>query len=213
MEFSRTSAPISLAAKLTVLTVPEMREHIRISHDYEDRLLEGFIDAAYDLLAGPQGWLGHCCLLPESFVAYTDSFTTPVELPMRPVMSGGLQAVDTVDADGVYATTDSTRYRLVVGEPFSSLKGYMGEPLRGVTRNGLTGFDPLAYRVNFVAGFGPNRDDIPAGIRQAMKLLVGHMYQNREQTFADVRISTVNREIEFGMRALAGRYRIEPDHS
>lgn len=214
MEFRRTSAPITTAAKLQILTLAEIKEHIRVAHDFEDRLIEGFIETAYDYLAGPEGWLGHCCLLPESFECFTTSFRNDFELPMRPFMSGGLQAVEVIDNTGAYAPVDDpTRYRLVEGSPFASLTSYMGIVLPEVQRDGLTGYDPLGYRVSFIAGFGPTRDDIPAGIRQAMKLMVGHMYQNREQTFADIRISVVSREIEFGLRALAGRYRIEPDHS
>lgn len=215
MEFRRTSAPITRAAKLDVLPILEVKEHIRIAHDFEDRMLEGFVATAYDFLAGPEGWLGNCCLLPESFVVYSSNLSSQIELPMRPVQSGGVQTVEVIDDSGVYAAADPTRYRAIQGEyePFASLTTYLGQPLREVTRAGLTGYDPLAYRINFVAGFGSTQDAIPEPIRQAMKMLVGHFYQNREQTFADVRISTVSREVEFGLRALAGRYRVEPDHS
>lgn len=217
MEFRRTSAPITRAAKLGVLPLIEVKEHIRIAHDLEDRVLESFIASAYDYLSGPVGWLGYCCLLPESFECFAQSFWDDIELPMRPLMSGGLQAVNVIDDTGAYVPLDdNTRYRLFSPPdeaPFSKLTSYMGQTLPTIRRTGLTGVDPLAYRIQFVAGFGPTQDDIPEPIRQAMKLLVGHMYQNREQTFADVRISTVSREIEFGLRALAGRYRIEPDHS
>ena len=216
MDFRRTSAPVTRAAKLDVLPVLDVKEHIRIAHDFEDRMIEGFIASAYDYLAGPDGWLGHCCLLPESYVCYASDLTADFELPMRPLMPGGIQAVEVVGDDGTYTAVDGTRYRLSEGNgyaAFDTLKPYMGDALLQVRRQGLNMADPLAYKIQFVAGYGPAQDDIPEPIRQAMKLLVGHMYQNREQTFADVRISTVNREIEFGLRALAGRYRIEPDHS
>jgi uncharacterized phiE125 gp8 family phage protein len=34
--------------------------------------------------------------------------------------------------------------------------------------------------VTYVAGYGPAGDDVPAAIRHAMLLLIGHWYEHRE---------------------------------
>lgn len=35
-------------------------------------------------------------------------------------------------------------------------------------------------RVRYVAGYGDDPNEVPAAIRQAIMMLVGHMYENRE---------------------------------
>ena len=79
-ELTRISAPLTMAQKVAVVPVPEMRRHARISQLDDDRLLAEDIEAAYDFLAGEDGWLGRCCLLDETFAAYV-KWTQPKRLP------------------------------------------------------------------------------------------------------------------------------------
>ena len=42
-----------------------------------------------------------------------------------------------------------------------------------------------AYEITYVAGYGSSRDDVPTPIKQAIKLLVAHLYENREAVTKD----------------------------
>lgn len=54
-----------------------------------------------------------------------------------------------------------------------------------------------AIKVNYTAGYGA-AEDVPETIKQAMLLLIGHWYENRENST----VGAVNRSIEFGVTAL-----------
>lgn len=211
MEFRRTSAPLTIAQKLEIVSVADLREHNRIFNNYEDGLLEGYLEAAYDFLAGEDGWLGKCCLVPETFEAYFPTLRLSWELPMRPVAD--LATFQVMDASGAYSAGDATRYRLALTNPFRLLQSAGGPPYPTVIRTGTSTPDPWAYKVTFTAGFGTTSESVPSGIRHAILMLAGHLYQNREATFSDTRITSVSREVQFGLRNLAGLHRIEPDHS
>lgn len=212
MEFRRTSTPITISQKLDIVTVADLRTQNRIMNTYEDEALETYIEAAYDFMAGPEGWLGRCCLVPETFEAFFPSLRQDQELPMRPLVGDLITTFDVVDENGAYAAGDVTRYRLAYTEPFRTIQASNG-PAYPTVRLASGGLESRAYRITFTAGFGAYSEDVPSGIRHAMIMLASHLYQNREATFSDTRITSVSRKVEFGLDALAGRYRVEPDHS
>lgn len=55
--------------------------------------------------------------------------------------------------------------------------------------------DAKAVQINFTAGYGV---DVPKRIRQAVRWLVGHVYENREATSAGVKVE----ELPFGVRSI-----------
>lgn len=61
--------------------------------------------------------------------------------------------------------------------------------------------DEAAWRLTLRLGYGDAPADVPAPIRQAALLLIGHMYQNREA----VAVAQLS-EIPFGVRALVAPY-------
>lgn len=70
MDLRLTSAPLTQAQKLAVVSVADAKAQARITTASEDALVAGYIEAAYDYLAGPNGWLGRCCLLTETWTTY-----------------------------------------------------------------------------------------------------------------------------------------------
>ena len=63
---------------------------------------------------------------------------------------------------------------------------------------------PRAITVRFVCGYGGNPGDIPEPIRQAMLLLVGHWYENRET----VNVDNSTSELPFTTQALLSPFRV-----
>ena len=224
MDYRRTSAPLGQADKLAVVSVADAMLQMRVVDDNEQPFIAGLIEDAYDWFAAERGWLGHCCLLAETFQAYYAAdecwrrergfdhsrprHRTPMrlELPMRPVTStSSIVAVEVLQDDGTYAALDPSLYNVVLDADelvAAIVQASLYQPWPRFAPN-----TPGAFRVTFTAGFGAAAE-VPGPICRAIKLLAATMYNQREST-AD----TVAQEVIYGLRALAGRWRIEPDHS
>jgi uncharacterized phiE125 gp8 family phage protein len=59
-----------------------------------------------------------------------------------------------------------------------------------------------AVQVTFVAGYG-NAAAVPADLKAAIKLLVGHLYENREA----VTLGAMPAELPLGFASVTNRYR------
>jgi uncharacterized phiE125 gp8 family phage protein len=201
------SPPLERDDKLEVVSIEEVKAQARISHDTEDDLIQDDIEAAYDYLAGPNGWLGHCALLTQDFEEIIDRpIRASFELSMRPLV-GDITSFELLGSDGttyddvpeadwsLWETEFPTIYRLASSEwPYSGFRRSAG-----------------IYRIRYSAGYGTEKENIPSPIRKGIKLLVAHWFKQREATGEEGR--SVGGEIEYGLRRLCGRYRIANDPS
>ena len=62
-----------------------------------------------------------------------------------------------------------------------------------------------ALTVTYVAGYGAAGVDVPQGIKQAMFLIFGHWYENREEVI----VGTISSEIANAAKALLMQYKVE----
>lgn len=212
---------------LGILSVADMKLQMRISHDAEDAYFRRCILAAYDWLANPEnGWLNRAILtttyrmtLP-GFVkqqVYTDRETggpayrwIPTNSIVLPMPT--LQTVGSVKylVDGTPTTLDTPGYVVTQDGLFGKIHLASGA-------SWPTGFDvnPNAVTIEYTAGYG-DADTIKErcpGLVQAMSLLAGDAYRNREDTYAEPRLVAVNRKIMNGVQFYAGRYRIINRHA
>ncbi len=153
--------PVSLA---------EAKAHLRVEHDDDDALIARQISAATGMLDGYHGRL-HRALVRQ---------TWQVDLPGLP--PGGVVRLPLGDAVSV----DSIMYRDRAGAVQTlSPADYSGPVLDGLgpfvrvrNRPDAGAWDD-AVMVRFACGYG-GPDDVPDLIRQAILLLVGHWYAQRE---------------------------------
>ena len=155
------------------VTVAQVKANSRIDAVDDDALLELLIDAAISHLDGYTGVLGRC-MISQTWELYYDEF--PREALKIPL--GDIQSVTSVEyADpvtGLFVTWDAANYETdLISQPGWIIPTY-DWPDHMVS--------PNAVRVTFVAGFGDAAEDVPAGIRQAMLMLVEHWYGNRGAT-------------------------------
>lgn len=166
----RTTAPT-----VSPITLEEVRAHLRIDHTDEDPTLQLYIDAATGYLEGPNGILDRA-LVTQSWSQAYSQFTDPILLPLglQPVQS--VTAINYYDEAGAAALLSDTLYRLVQAE--------LGPRIERATDAAWPGTAVRddAVTVVFVAGDEPLA--LAAPIRQAMLLLVGHWYANREAVAA-----------------------------
>ncbi|KMO34320.1 head-tail connector protein [Methylobacterium aquaticum] len=208
MDLRRISAPLTRAQKLDVVSLAEVKAQARVMHDEENDLIESYIATAYDYLSGPEGWTNGYCLLEEEFEVYVETLVDVFELPVRPFMGDTVGFARRDAIIDTYADIDAATYILTNSGDF----GMLARLQPSLVSPPAFARDPRRYRIRFKAGH-EDPATIPEGLKQSIKLLAAHWYVNREATIADPRVSNVSREVQLGVRSLAGRYRIEPDHS
>lgn len=126
-----------------------------------------------------------------------------VPLPFGPVLS--MVSVIYTDADGIDQTMTGADYALDPYERRAKLRLAYGAtwPTARASTNSV--------RIRYVAGFSladdsPQINPLPAGIRAAILLILGHLYENRENTIAEERITI--QEVPMGAASLLEKYRL-----
>lgn len=183
--------PVRIAAPATApVSLEEVKRHCRVDHNEEDTILSSYINAAVSYLDGWGGVLGRC-LVSQTWQQKFPSFHG-MRLVLVPVAS--IVSVKYYDADNVQQTLDAGDYMLVHDAPGASL----------VAAPGIEWPDfysrPDAVTVEYVAG--TPAEQVPASIKVAIMLLVGHWYQNREAS-----ASSATGELPFAVDALIAPYR------
>jgi uncharacterized phiE125 gp8 family phage protein len=169
------------------ISVDEAKAHIGLLDDTSrDDLIEGYITAARMWV---ENHTGHV-LVQREFTDTRDRFGRFIELHRRPVVLVDAITYTAADgtsqpyADGVYSI-DRSPARI-----FPALNGWW--PSLG--RNG-------SVTVTYTAGYDPGQE--PRPLLQAILLLVGHWWTNRET----VVIGAAVNEVPFAVESLCGQYR------
>jgi len=137
----------------------EVKDHIRLTGEAEDSLLAALVEAATAAVERASG----LTLLNREVTAILQSDGTDVlMLPVRPI--GALQSVSAVSPEGAKSPLDAAAYRLEQG---------LFPRLRLLEET--TGRLEIACTV----GFGADWNAAPPDLRQAVLLLVAHLYENR----------------------------------
>lgn len=172
------------------ITLQEAKDHLRITHTHEDNLImlaiitSRMMAESYTQRAICQKTLEYHC----NFFGYV------IELPFPVVSSVSWVKYD--DIYGVEQTLATTEYEVyLVMEPAAIVQAY-GKNFPG-TRDKIN-----AVRIRYVAGYA-NPEAIPSPIKSAMLLLIGHLYENREELTA-VKME----EMPTGSKALLNPYRL-----
>jgi len=188
---------LKTAPAVRPLTLAEVKAHCRVDSVDDDLLLDGLIDAAVTMLDGHRGILGRC-LIEQTWELYYDEFPSgDLQIPLGDVRA--IESVEYVDmTSGLYVEWNVSNYETdLISQP-SWIVPIIGWPSHMTTTN--------AMRVTFVAGFGAAASDVPMAIRQAMLMLIGHWYENREATISGV----TSMPVPFAVEALLAPFRRVP---
>lgn len=148
------------------VTLADMKLHLRVDNNDEDELISALIKAARMWCEGYQGR----AYLTQTLTVKFDAFVDCLDLPRPPLQSLTITYVDT---DGDTQTLSSTYYSVdTTSEPGRLYLAY--NQSWPSTRN-----DKHAVTVTAVCGW-ETVAAVPAQIKAAIKLLVAHLYENRE---------------------------------
>ena len=169
-----------VAPAVTTVSVAEARDHCRVDTYDEDVLISGLIDAAVSHLYGYSGVLGRC-LVTQTWRQDYSRFTDPLRLPIGNLLS--MSSVSYYDSSDASQTASATLYAALEDQtgPYVALK-YNQQWPQTYTRED-------AVRVTWTAGYGPAATDVPAAIRHAMLLMIGHWFENREASVVGVSVA------------------------
>lgn len=171
------------------VTVPEALDHLRIPSD--DITTPEWLEVER-MIATATEWTEAYCKRAWMSGSKTKLFD---ELPSSAwkhknflLLTGGVvssvQTVTYYDTAYVQQTIDSADYRLVVNNGVSYLYPGMGKewPTDGSA-------EPLNVQVDFTVG-DVNAADVPASVKSAILLIVGSLFENREQGVIQAGVSS-----------------------
>jgi uncharacterized phiE125 gp8 family phage protein len=172
-----STEPVSLA---------EAKTHMKVEEDAEDSLILDLISAAREYCES----FTRRTIATQTLETYCDSFPhcDHIKLPMPPLRS--VTSVKYTDSDGTETTLANTEYLV------DTVNGRIVLPYGGswptATMNPV---NPI--KIRYVAGY----TTLPAQIKQAMLLLIGHWYDNREL------VGDVKGHTAFSVHALLSQFK------
>ncbi len=167
---------LSTPPALEPVSLAEAKTHCRIDGSDDDDYLAGLITAARVYLEEVM----RRAFLTQTWRASLDAWPddSEITLPRAPLQS--VISIVYKDSSGAQTTLAETDDYLVDtdSEP--------GRIVPAVNKNwpetALYPINPI--QITYIAGYGDAPENVPATIRQAIRLLVGHWYENREATMS-----------------------------
>ena len=183
MRLSLKTAPSARALDWTT----EVMGHLRLdSNEEQDRVVNVLIPAAEEWAQSATGRQ----LITATWTLYLRGFPStpcPIWLPKPPLRS--VTSVKYYDALGAQQTLSPSDYIVTTeagpkaGPGFIQTKPLVYWP--------TTYGPPYEVEIEFVAGYGAASSDVPGLLRQGMLLLVGEMFERREQSVVGAPIAQV----------------------
>lgn len=177
----------------TAILLDEVKDHLRIDGAEEDAALGALVAAATSVIeshldlalvnrtvklhlnhwVGPGNsdaeapwWNG----VADGAISMVQPETYHVALPVKPLQS--ISAVEITVAGGSTVEWGADNYYLKPGLTPALVRKYgRAWPVPGIAVDGI--------KITAVAGFGPDWNHVPASLRQALLMLVTHLYYNR----------------------------------
>lgn len=162
-----------------VLSLEEVKQHLKVDSADDDALIETFIAAATGHIDGPDGWLGRAIGV-QQLEAGLDGFVYgPIRLPYPPLIE--LVSIRYEDVAGTWRDLDPATYEVrddeigtAWGKSWPGTRAY-----RGASR---------AVRIRYRAGYAV----LPAPVRVALLMMVDDLYRNRGNvavgTFGEIKM-------------------------
>jgi len=220
---ARWGLKVIVPATIEPVTLGQAKLHLRITDDAgspsvhpDDPLITALITAARQYCEAYSGLalasqvveLGGRSFMPASAYLYSGSSgqntycTQYVELPMPPI--AGIQSVSYADSTGTQIPIAASGY---------ILDDYVFPPRLYSMSWPTTSNNPAAARIRYAVGYdlpgnSPNPNPIPESVVAAIKLVLGHLYENREETISGNRSSLAITEIPIGAKVLLDLYRV-----
>lgn len=180
------------------ITLTDAKQHLRYDYDNENALIETLIKAAREWV---ESYTGRA-LVEQTLEYAIDSYPDELRLPRPPIIE--VESFKYTTADGTLTAIVADQYTLDVSAALQPRIVPAYNVSWPATRS-----QPSSLRIRYKAGYAregspTDHDTIPASLRAAIKLLVGHWFKNRES----VVIGATANEVPIAAQALCDPYRV-----
>lgn len=161
------------SSALSLVTKAEAKKHLRVEHSEDDELIGTLIQTAYELAEQ----LTNQLLQRETVTCYADSFRQCMLIKLG--VDATVDSVKYIDTDGSEQTLDATDYDFD-GRSYPSRLEIINEP--SDVRDRMN-----SVIVEVTSGFsldGVASQKTPSQFKNAILLIVGHLYENRQDVTA-----------------------------
>ena len=185
------------------LTVAEAKLHLRVDISDDDAYIGTLITAAREWV---ENYLDRTLITTQLILRAAEFPTEELELARPPMVASGTATAVVITytlADTTTATLSTALYRV----DRTSTPGNVAPVINGTWPSDVIE-DANAVAVTYWAGYGPTSASVPATIRHAMLMLIGHWYDRRSAVLT----GTISKAIEFAVESLLasnnwGQYR------
>jgi uncharacterized phiE125 gp8 family phage protein len=170
----------------------DIKKDLRVDHDEEDGRIGSMIISARQTIEQ----YTNSSLITQTRVLKLDAFPAceTIYLPNGPVQS--VTSISYVDEDG------NTQNLVLDTDYYADFDSKIAR-LEAVNFWPATKDRPNAVTITYVCGYG-SASAVPSPLKSALSLLVGHLYENREQV-----VDGNMMELPFGVHSLISSYVIE----
>ena len=182
------------------LSLDDVKAHLRIDADDEDALISALVAASRQHFERRTGR----SLIDTVWRLVLDRFPPgggPIRLGNGPVSA--VSSVGYIDSAGVSRVlAEETGYLADLSGDIGKLSPVFWQPWPCDAAH-----RPGGVTVQYTAGFGPTADAVPQLVKQALLLLIGHWYENRETVVIPDRTVTIT-DVPLAFDAVADSYQI-----
>lgn len=183
------------APSAALIPLDDAKRHCRVDHTDDDAFITALCGAVESYLDGYAGIMGRALVSQVWELVSDERPCGALKVPLGPVVSVG--SVEYVGpSGGPWQTWAAESYTVTEHQTGAVIAPVAGWPPMASTGN--------VVKVTFTAGYGAAATDVPAAIRQAALLLIGHWYETRET----VNIGDIASELPFSVAALLAPFRV-----
>lgn len=180
---------VTNAPSVEPVSLAEAKAQLRVTDTTEDDLITSQIQTSREWCEIYEN-RAYCT---QTITAHFNYFGEKMLLPINPVIS--IDSITYIDNSGNVQTLDSSQYQVDnYSVPAFVYPAYgINYPNVRAIHNTIT--------INYIAGYDDNPsviEGVPSRVKSAIKLLVAHYFENREQTISGANIT----EIPMGVKDL-----------
>jgi len=181
--------------KETPVSLDEAKQHLREDDPTgsNDAIIRSLIEAA----TKQAEHYTRRALITQTWDMWIDKFSDPLEVPKPPLQS--ISFIKYLDSTGTLTTHSNSPQIYKVDT--DGIKGNLYLTYSQVWP--ATYDEPKAVNIRFIAGYG-TAEDVPEGIKQAIKMMVSHWYEFREPVI----VGGTPMKMPMAVEALLDPYRV-----
>lgn len=186
---------LKTAPTVEPVTLSEAKLHLKIDSDTtDDALITALITAAREMA---ENYTGRA-FVNQTWEATFEQFTADENITLRPAPLSSITSITYVDGNGDTQTLSTSVYGADLyktpGEAY--LKYGQSWPTAREIENSIT--------VTYVSGYGSSASSVPGAVKSAILLIIGHLYEHRE----NVTVGVTANDMPQGAYFLLDPYRV-----